>query len=504
MFLLQIRLISDTLSLKSKTCSLLYLAALTLLVASCSEGFDADEIWQSDVSNTKLSSPVLDDGCFSTVVNADGSESIKVQWNVVKGAGGYEYSAFITDDPANPVLVAEGSSDRNSFTFEKKEDTRYEVKVRTLGNEKQNNEDAEEFSVYSYSTLVPGQIIPAGEDIAAFVEAHLLDVSTEQAFELEAGATYTLNKPVDFGLKQVTFRGDKVNRPTVTMDMEGTLMTAGGLKVKFINFDCTTSTQKGIIQCSSTQYAELKSDNFSDALPGKAYILKNPVIIQECMFKNIPMGLFYTGDNAWGVEDVRVMDCIVQLDNDGTKFGDAAIIGTYSSTSYYEGGQQWNGVVRNVTLKNSTFYNIKDNSKNRVIRFLSNKMSRIYTTGTGSATIENCTFSKTFNDKEFANNTPNESVYTITFNNNICYDTWRLQKFIQGNCTLNVNPASNTIWGIKNPVDATDKTRCATEEDPLFEGDVLQPLDLTKENGGVNFKARGAISSTIGDPRWQQ
>ena len=198
-----------------------------------------------------------------------------------------------------------------------------------------------------------------------------------------------------------------------------------------------------------------------------------------------------------------MLDCIVQLDNDGTKFGDAAILGTYSGTSYFEGGQSWFGLIRNVTIKNSTLYNLKDNSKNRVIRFLSNKMSRVYTTDTGSATIENCTFSKTFTDKEFANNTPNIAAYTITFNNNICYDTWRLQKFIQGNCTLNVNVASNTIWGIKNPVDATDLTRCATEEDPLFEGDVLQPLDLTKPNGGVNFKAKGSISSGIGDPRWR-
>ena len=32
----------------------------------------------------------------------------------------------------------------------------------------------------------------------------------------------------------------------------------------------------------------------------------------------------------------------------------------------------------------------------------------------------------------------------------------------------------------------------------------LKPLDLTKDDGGVNFKAKGAISSTIGDPRWLQ
>lgn len=489
--------------LKQKTCCLASFVVALIGLSSCAEGFDNNEVWGSDVTNVQLESPTLSDANFSTVVNSDGSESVKVQWDVVKGAGGYECVAVIVDDPENPDTIYKAVNDRNQFLFDKKEDTRYEVSVKTLGNDKNNNTEADEATVFAYSTLVPGQVIPAGEDIAKFVAEKMLDVDTEQAFELEAGATYTLNKEVDFGMKQVTFRGDKVNRPTVIMDTDGALMTAGGLKVKFINFDCTTSTQKGMIQCSSTQYPELKSDNFADALPGKAYILKNPIIIQECMFKNVPMGLFYTGVNAWAVEDVRIMDCIVQLDNDGTKFGDAAVIGTYSSTSYYEGGSQWNGAVRNITIKNSTIYNIKSNSKNRMIRFLSNQMGRIYTTQNGSATIENCTFSKTFDDKEFANNTPNRSEYVITFNNNICYDVFRLQKFMQGNNTLNVNVTSNTIWGIKNAVDGTDKTRCATEEDPLFEGDPLQALDLTKENGGVNFKAHGAISSGIGDPRWR-
>lgn len=488
---------------KQKTCCLASFVVALVGLSSCAEGFDSNEVWGSDVTNAQLESPALSDANFSTVVNSDGSESVRVQWDVVTGAGGYECVAVIVDDPENPDTIYKAVNDRNQFLFDKKEDTRYEVSVRTLGNDKNNNTGAENATVCAYSTLVPGQVIPAGEDIAKFVAENMLDVNTEQAFELEAGATYTLNTELDFGMKQVTFRGDKVNRPTVIMDTDGALMTAGGLKVKFINFDCTTSTQKGMIQCSNTQYPELKSDNFADALPGKAYILKNPIIIQECMFKNVPMGLFYTGMNAWAVEDVRIMDCIVQLDNDGTKFGDAAVIGTYSSTSYYEGGAQWNGAVRNITIKNSTIYNIKSNSKNRMIRFLSNQMGRIYTTQNGSATIENCTFSKTFDDKEFANNTPNRAEYVITFNNNICYDTWRLQKFMQGNNTLNVNVGSNTIWGVKNTVDSTDKTRCATEEDPLFEGDPLQVLDLTKENGGVNFKAHGAISSNIGDPRWR-
>ena len=81
---------------------------------------------------------------------------------------------------------------------------------------------------------------------------------------------------------------------------------------------------------------------------------------------------------------------------------------------------------------------------------------------------------------------------------------------MQANNPLNVDITTNTIWGLKNAVDATDKTRCATEENAFGFGTVdelnasLKELDLTKENGGVNFKSSAPISSTIGDPRWLQ
>lgn len=499
------------LTIKARSMAVLTAALSSGLLGlvSCADGFDSNETWKSDVSNTQLESPALTEDNLSVVVNSDGSESVKVSWPAVTGAGGYECVAVIVDDPANPDTIYNTIGDRNTFSFDRKDDTKYQISVRTLGNEELNNTGAETASTCSYSTLVPGQTIPAGSDIAEFVASHLLDIDTEQAFELEAGATYTINSEINFGKKQVTFRGDKVNRPTVIMDGDGFISTAGGLKVKFINFDCSTLTSKGVIQGSSTQFPELKSDNFEYALAGKCYILENPIIIQECMFKEVPMCLFYSGVNAWAFEDFRISDCIVQLNNDGTKFGDAAVICTYSSTSKYEGGTQWNSTVRNVTIRNSTIYNIKKNSKNRMIRFLSNKMGRIYTTQTGSATIENCTFSQTFTGKEFANNTPNDRAYTITFNNNVCYDCWRLGKFIQSNNTRNINIASNIIRGVTNTVFGEDKDRCATEEANLeFEGDVLQVLDLTQENGGVNFKIKSGSTttdaSTLGDPRWRE
>ncbi len=477
--------------------------AAALLAVSCVRGFDDNETWKSDATGIQLESPALTEANFSTKVNADGSESVQVAWTVVKGAGGYECSATIVDDPTNPVEIFNGVVDSPTFSFEKLEDTKYEVKVRTLGNEKLNNTEAAAATNVAYSTLVPAQKIPAGQDIVAFVEANMLDQETEQAFELEAGASYEINAPLDFGNHLVTFRGDKVNRPTVKFGYDGVIRTQAGLKIKFIKFDCDEMASKGVIECSDEVDPSLSATNLGIGT-NNVYILVDPIVIQECIFRQVKRCLFYTGIHAYGVSDIRLMDSVVQLDNDGQSFGDAAVFCTYSTQSLAPtGSANWAGAIRNVTVKNSTLYNIRSNGKNRMIRFLSNQLGKVFDSQYGGATFENCTISKIMDNKEFGNNTPNRAEYTITFNNNICYDCWRLQKFIQGNNTKNVNKETNTIFGVKNAVDSTDGSKYATEEDPQFVGPIDQPWDLTKEDGGVNFKANGAISSTIGDPRWK-
>ena len=109
-------------------------------------------------------------------------------------------------------------------------------------------------------------------------------------------------------------------------------------------------------------------------------------------------------------------------------------------------------------------------------------------------------------DKEFGNNTPNANTYTITFNGNVLYICARLAKFIQSNCILNFSIDKNTSYTLPDKTgdgarNAADFNYC-TEEDPGFNEADLKELDLNAPNGGINLKAKGTISSTIGDPRW--
>ncbi len=487
------------------------IAFASLFLYSCAEDGFTEETFTSDVWNSQLESPKLDSACFATKVASDGSDQVQVSWKVVHGAGGYEYEVQNVDDPNNPVKLLKDTVDGTSFLFAKSEDTNYKVSVRSLGNAAYNNTAATTATDYTYSTLVSAQIIPVGTEISAFIKEHLLDVTTEQAFELEAGGEYALDGDIDFADKKVTFRGNKITRPIVTFGANGVIRTSAGLKIKFINFDCTAQTNKGgVVELSSTPPSSVTGEslgikNGKDGAVQKCYYLLDPIIFQDCAFKNVTCCLFTVGQCSWGVSDVRVNDCIVQLNNNGTAWSNGSIISGFSHSGTYEGtsGVYWYGGIKDITVKNSTLYNIVSNGSNRFVRFNNNTLDRVFSTADGSATITNCTLYKVFDNKEFANNTPNQAKYVITFKNNICYDVFRLQKFIQGNCnTTGVDMKTNTIWGIVNPVDATDKSKWATEENAAFSGVVNQALDFTKSDFGIDFKATGAISSTIGDPRW--
>ena len=191
----------------------------------------------------------------------------------------------------------------------------------------------------------------------------------------------------------------------------------------------------------------------------------------------------------------------------GKKNSNGAIICGYSNGfKSPSGGSFWYGGIKNIMIKNSTIYNtVAGNGKNRMFRFNNKDLDRVFPTVDGSCNMTDNTFIRVYDKKEFANNTPNRKEYVITYDNNIFYDCYRLQKFIQGNCTLEYHQDKNTVWGIANAVDGTDKGKLATEEDPGFvnSDDTKKELDFTQPNYGINFAASGSISSTIGDPRWK-
>lgn len=411
------------------------------------------------------------------------------------------------DDPENPeVLVTDSIIDGCSVTFKKREDTKYEVSIKALGNEKMNNKEAEMPTLYTYSTLVPAQAIPVGQEIGEYINSHLIPSDAEQGFELEAGQTYYLNTLIDFGLNTVTFRGDKVNRPIVIVGKEGGIMTQGGLKLKFINFDCTEmTTEIGLLGLGKNPDSSLSTEALGYKAAGAnqdGYVINNPVIIQECMIKNLKNSLLYGNKKPWSLRDFRVVDCIVQLNNSGSN----SILNLY-------GANPTNGLIKNLTVRNSTFVNIVKNSSGYFIRYANSSNAqpkKIFGDNDNSMnlTFESNTLCKTMSNKDFGNNMPNTNTITTILKNNIFYDVFRVYQHAntQGPRTF----LNNTIWGVDGGTPNSNDTGgrkdsngnpIATEENPGFT-EPFSELNLDLPNGGLSLKPTGTISSTIGDPRW--
>lgn len=481
-------------------------AVLIFLICSCAEGYESPDGFDSGVRNEQLVTP----DSVSFVVSTDG-KSATVSWPLVYGAEGYEVTFCNVDDPENPQIIDGYDKklvDGSRMTVTVAEDSKYEFSIRVIGNKSQGNKDAETPKTYNFSTLVPSvAVIPSGEDIAKYMQEHQLDtLSQEVAIDLEPNGEYILTDTVDFGPHNLTFRGDKIHRPTVKMQGNGNIMSYSGLKVKYINFDCSESTAKGVFGMSMNNLPEeIKSQNLGYTRNGSPikdiYIVLDPLYIAHCNFKDVPNALLYDNEIQCAWWYVTVDDCIVQHNNSGS-------IGTFCL-------QKKGRIIKNLKLTNSTFYNIVDNKSAYFLRY-SNQSSaspeKVFGNATGpmstqSITISNCTLSKVFTQQKFVNNI-NATGQVLTIDHSIFYDIYSVRQLPRygGNKTFKFN----FWWGITMIDDQDMKqkdsygTPFAMDYDPQFRGNVLQSLDFSLPNCGVDFTPQEyeIVVNSAGDPRW--
>lgn len=435
-------------------------------------------------------------------MRADGSEALKLTWPVVRGAKGYLCNITLLDDPENPVkYVTDSLVDGCSFIFDRLEDAKYEIEVKTVGDPELNNKDSQEVSTLSYTTLVDAVIVPEGEELSSWIAANIKDTKEEQGFELLPGATYTLDNPLDFGLYTVTLRGNRLENANVILGNGGKFVTQGGLRIKYINFDCTEATSIGVLELSTEPDPSISNDALgykADGATSDGFVIEKPVAFTKCNFKNIHKSLLYGSKKNWSLFNFSIENCIVQLDADDTH--------EYCILHLHGAG---NGLIKNMTLKNSTFLNLYARNKGAFLRYSNSSQAqpkRIFGNKENSVQhiITNCTFVKTFtgNGWGFANNMTSQNVAKLSVHHNIFYDVYRLQKYM-GNCTKIAY--DNIMRGVTNSVDNTDKTSYVTEYPAFeFEDNAVASLDFTKPNCGLKFKPleSDAISKKIGDPRW--
>lgn len=490
-------------------CTLLLLLCIFLL-AACAEGYESPKGFDMGVSGTQMVTPIGDSISFK--VNTEGTVAT-VSWPLVPGAGGHEVTFENVDDPQNPFIVDGYDKkivDGSKFTVSVTEDSRYRMTMRTLGNHDLGNIDVAEPSVFEFSTLVEKvATIPSGSDITTWwkdFKSVTAPFDHEVAIELEPSGDYIISDTLDFGGYNLTFRGDKIHRPTVKIQGTANIQSYSGLKVKFINFDCSESSANGVFGMSVSNLPDsIKSQNLGylrDGSPiNNIYIVRDPLYISHCWFKDVPRG--FLNDNgvecAWWY--VTIDDCIIQLNNASSNQGFLCL-------------QNKGRVIKNVKLTNNTIFNIQENKSAYFVRYShpsnANPQKVFGTTpgmDTQTFTISNCTLSKVYTGQKFANNM-SATGQALTIDHTIFYDINSVRQLPRygGFKTFKFN----FWWGI-TLIDEQDKTQTDTGGspfvsiyDPLFRGDVLQSLDLSKPNGGVDFTP-GEYQIVVnrgGDPRW--
>lgn len=513
----------------------------TMFVACTDDG-------EGVIEAVKLDTPVLGEFVRGA---GDATATLSVTWNYVDNASGYVVNVVKTaqvtdagmDETAQPVDgFTNYETERNRAEFTVEYGGQYAVSVVAAGNgKKYTDSDAAEAVYFWY---VAPTTVPAG-DLATTLPALFGAADEEVTFALVAGENYTLSKPVDFGGRRVTVKSmanvgtadepvivENGAHAVVVYGQDGTFRTGNSLLLKNLSIDASaqvaadgsvtkpsylegrTSAGWGIVE-GSTDAAALAAA--SQEAGGLQNYLLNNITIDGCYIKDVPCNLTHVGEYAWVFDVVNVTNSIIQLNNNG-HYGDATVFGTYGGGLQPDGGTNWRvGAVRELKVENSTIYNIQKNSKNRMLRWNGNNRSHHFVGDVAvSITFNNVTLSQVMTAKEFANGTWNNKDWaTITFTNNVYRDCFRVLN------KMNVRGCANVVTnnlGWCSGVDESGDAEGSKGDDEstieelggdaavkwtsfTFGGNVNAQLDLTKENGGVNFKA-SAASATQGDPRW--
>ncbi|NLO69975.1 MAG: DUF4957 domain-containing protein [Porphyromonadaceae bacterium] len=482
--------------IKGETFLLACLLVMFLFV-SCIDGYDDDEIWSPGVENATLQSPNAD-GVVVTP-SADGSK-LKVEWPVVMGAGGYEFTLYIVDDPNNPIVVGEEKQiiDGTYVEREMREDTYYKIIIKALGNPEYNNTEADASTEVLYNNLLPvTAIIPTGTNLTEYFAANPIPESTtELCYELEAGGDYTMDGDVSIGKTSVTFRGSKIDHAKLNL-LNGSFVNGGaGLKFKFIDFDCTSFG--GVVTSNAII---LMDSNFDDALAAtqseNGYIVvptSSPLAFQSCEIKGLTHYLFYDSGKKYAIGTFLIKDCIIGLNT-----------GTFNAATI----RFQSGMLKDITFTHSTFYNeVQAHGSNRIMQISSGNVNSVKPTmeiwAGGSMSYTNCTFwqmaktAQSFN----SNGAMGQATDKVTLQNCIIVDTSEEGGFVRrirrSNTTAAFTAANNSYWynGIFPEGEIASKrdesgTHIDTDPQLTYLGD-----------GKFNLAGSTQISRRVGDPRW--
>lgn len=476
----------------SKKKSLLFLGAVLCLSAfSCVDGYHDEVIWSSSVRNAQLESPVADQ--ITINFSADGTGQTIV-WPLVPGAGGYQVTVYNMDNPASPVVIGEENEvvDGISTTRPATEDTRFKVVIKTMGNTKNNNQEALSATEKNYDNLLAvTAVIPDGTNLTDYFTTTPIPASpTELCYELVAGGNYTMNGNVSTGQTTVTIRGDKVGHAKITVT-DGSFVNGGaGFKLKFIDMDYAN-----FVGTASTAVILMDANFPVTGLSDGGYVViptTAPIAIQSCKITGLKYYLFYDSGKKYAIGTFLIKDCII-----GRSVNQNAAEIRFAS-----------GMVKDLTLTKSTIFSEVADGSNRFCQISSGHVGSVKpateTWASGSLTVTNCTFHQccktthSFN----ANGAMRQVGDKVTIMNNIFVDSFNqeaIRRFRGGSSTPIFTGGYNTYW-YNGIFPLNEETHAQGDKS----GTIIYTDPQLTNLGNAQFQLAGPdqLAARTGDPRW--
>jgi hypothetical protein len=480
------------------TKGMLLAGAGTLLMTACAvDGYDDDERFVSDVTGATLASPSAE--TITVTPSADGKTQT-ISWPVVKGAGGYLVNFIDEGNPAEPI-VKDSLVDGCSVTVKREEDMNYLLTIKTMGRKDANNQDASSATEMKISTFTPTyKTIPAGSDLKAWFEANPAPAGENHNFDLEGGAEYTLSGLLDFGASSVTLRSNNKAVPAkiIFTDNSSELSTSGGLVLKYLNIDCSASSQAFISLSRNPAIAPVIVNAWSADY--NFYRVKDNISVLSCQITGV--NSYFIWDNqvsCWFADNVLVDNCLVHLT-------------TPSNSKALSGGYFWTnkgaGFFRNLTVSNSTFYNTGEGDVKYFVQYggFGNDQVKDPDTQFGwtenTITYQNCTFYHVCASGQWGN-------YNGVAGKKTSY--WNLKNCIFYDCSSS-GVARRFLAGKQNQPTATFENNTYMHPDGTFDNPSNYDTSGTNIDEDPGFRDPAKADFTIsnpthinrkcGDPRW--
>lgn len=486
------------------------------MLASCAQdGFDDDEQWETSVRNAQLTTPA--EGDIKIAASADETKTI-ITWPVVHGAGGYICSLLDVSDPENPVAVDGMDNklvDGCTLTITREEDVKYKFTIRTAGNEKLNNKEAETTSVREFSTFTPTYTtIPAGTDLyqwfqenpipegaaADAIKAELYegmgiapeDIPNQMLnYDLAPGGEYTLSQSLDFLGNKVTLRSSKKTEYS-KLKIQGdntSFQTYSSLGLKYLDIDCSESV-KGLVELSKTPDEAIKGATGS----GDYYNIIGTVTLSGCNIEGVNGNLIYDSDLKYCLRTLMINNCKVRL--------------TSSSTTNVNGNAIIyckSGFVNDLTIQNSTFWNTGDSDAKYFVQYNNSGRSTRAGYEKNSVNYYNCTFYNIATTGQWSNYSSfsGQKCSVFVMENCIFVDCAKeiARRFIGGN--YSTNPA----YTFKNNTYLQDAATDTYDNSDQYDksGTVIRsnPGFADPANGDFTVSPSSVqAEKKTGDPRW--